>query len=161
MPTNTRLRSRILDDKDREILMILQRNGREKLTEIAKKVKLSIDSVNKRMKEMQRKGVYTINTFIEPRVIGFSLVVDVKIKLRNITEKDKNEFISHLANHPRVIDLLSLMGEFDLTCVMIAKDSNEFDKISTEIRQKYSHIIDDWKGMLILKTYKFEEYDLS
>ena len=161
MPTNTRLRSRILDDKDREILMILQRNGREKLTEIAKKVKLSIDSVNKRMKEMQRKGVYTINTFIEPRVIGFSLVVDVKIKLRNITEKDKNEFIFHLANHPRVIDLLSLMGEFDLTCVMIAKDANEFDKISTEIRQKYSHIIDDWKGMLILKTYKFEEYDLS
>jgi len=161
MPANIKLKSRIIDDKDREILMILQDNGREKLTVIAKKVRLSIDSVHKRMKEMERKGVYEIATFIEPRVIGYPLVIDVKIKLSNITEEEKEKFIAYLSRHPRVIDLLSLMGDFDLTCVLIAKDSNDFDKVSTEIRQKYSKIIADWKGMLILKTYKFEEFDLT
>jgi len=44
--------------------------------------------------------------------------------------------------------------------VIIAKDSNEFEDISTEIRQKFKDLIDEWRGMLILKTYKFEEYDL-
>ncbi|MBN1645014.1 Lrp/AsnC family transcriptional regulator [Candidatus Woesearchaeota archaeon] len=161
MPVKTKLESRILDDKDKKILMILQKNGRESLTNIAKKVKLSIDSVHKRMKEMERKEIYYAGIFIEPRKIGFPLIADVKIKLRNITELEKNQFIKNLTNHPRVIDLLSIMGEYDLTCVIIAKDTNELEEISTKIRQTYSNMIADWKAMLILKTHKFEYYDLE
>jgi len=37
MPVEMSLKSRILDKKDRQILMILQDNGRESLTNIAKK----------------------------------------------------------------------------------------------------------------------------
>jgi len=161
MPVKTKLSSRVLDEKDKKILMILQENGRTALTEIAKKVNLSIDSVHKRMKEMQRKGLFYAGIFIEPRKIGFPLVADVKIKLRNITETQKQNFIKHLIDHPRVIDLLSIMGDYDLTCVFIAKDTNELDEVSTQIRQKYSDMIADWKAMLILKTHKFEYYDLT
>ncbi|MFA5992914.1 MAG: Lrp/AsnC family transcriptional regulator [Candidatus Pacearchaeota archaeon] len=161
MPVKTTLKSRIIDEKDKKILMILQNDGREQLTSIAKKVNLSIDSTHKRIKEMQKKGIFLTGIFIEPRALGFPLVADIKIKLQNITEKEKKEFIDYLIKHQRVIDLLSLMGDFDLTCVLIAKDTDELDRISTEIRQKYSHIIADWKGMLILKTYKFEYYDLG
>lgn len=161
MPVKTTLKSRQLDEKDVKILMQLQGDGRMQLTEIAKKVNLSIDSVHKRIKEMQRKEIFTSGIFIEPRKIGFPLVTDIKIKLRNITEKEKQAFLEYLKNHPRVIDLLSVMGDFDLTCVIIAKDTDELDKVSTEIRQKYSDMIADWKGMLILKTHKFEFYNLS
>ena len=161
MPVKTTLKSRILDKKDREILMILQENGRESLTNIAKKVRLSIDSVKKRMQEMQRKEIFYSGIFIDPRKIGFPLVADIKIKLQNITEREKQEFISYLKEHPRVIDLLAVMGDFDLTCVLVAQDTNELDEISTEIRQKYSKLIADWKGILVLKTHKFEKYDLT
>ena len=161
MPVETTLKSRVLDEKDKKILMILQENGREQLTNIAKKVNLSIDSVHKRIKEMQRKGIFESGIFIEPRAIGFPLIADIKIKLQNITEKQKEQFINYLKGHKRVIELLSVMGDFDLTCVLIAKDTNELDEISTEIRQKYSNLIADWKGILVLKTYKFEYYDLK
>lgn len=162
MPVKTKLKSRILDKKDREILMILQENSRESLTNIAKKVRLSIDSVNKRIKEMQRKGIFDFRTInIDPKAMGFPLIADVKIKLHNITEKEKNTFINHLKSHPRVIDLLSIMGDYDLTCVLIAKDTNELENISTEIRQRFSNMIADWRGMLILKTHKYEYYDLE
>ena len=161
MPVTTKLSSRVLDEKDRKILMILQKDGRESLTVIARKVNLSIDSVHKRIKEMKRKGVFTAGTFINPRVIGFPLVADIKIKLRNITEKQKEGFIEHLIDHPRVIELLSIMGDFDLTLVLIAENTDELDRISTEIRQKYNEMIADWKGILILKTHKFEYYDLG
>ena len=160
MPVNTTLKSRALDNKDREILMILQKDGRESLTDIAKKVKLSIDSVHNRIKEMQKKGIFYFGVFINPQAIGFPLVADIKIKINNITEDEKNKFISYLKGHPRVIDLLAVMGDYDFTCVIIAKDSNELDSISTEIRQKYNNIIADWKGFLILKPHKFEYYDL-
>lgn len=161
MPVTTKLSSRVLDEKDRKILMILQKDGRESLTIIAKKVNLSIDSVHKRIKEMKRKGVFSAGIFIDPRVIGFPLVADIKIKLRNITERQKESFIEHLTDHPRVIELLSIMGDFDLTLVLIAEDTDELDRISTAIRQKYSEMIADWRGILVLKTHKFEYYDLS
>ncbi|MBD3259122.1 AsnC family transcriptional regulator [Candidatus Woesearchaeota archaeon] len=162
MPVKTKLTSRNLDKKDREILMILQDNSRESLTNIARKVGLSIDSVKKRIKEMQRKGIFDFSMLnINPRAIGFPLIADVKIKLHNITEKEKTYFISHLKSHPRVIDLLSIMGDYDLTCVLIAKDTNELENMSTDIRQKFSNMIADWRGMLILKTHKFEYYNLS
>ena len=161
MPVKTKLESRILDKKDREILMILQENSRESLTNIAKKVHLSIDSVNKRIKEMQRKGIFDFSMLnIDPRTIGFPLVADIKIKLHNIKEKEKNSFIGYLKEHPRVIDLFSIMGDYDITCVLIAKDTNELEKISLEIRQKYSSLIADWRSVLVLKTHKFEHFDL-
>ena len=53
------------------------------------------------------------------------------------------------------------MGEYDFTCVMISKDTNELDEISTKIRQEFSDLIQDWKSVLVLKTHKFEYYDLT
>ncbi len=161
MPVKTKLSSRTLDDKDKKILMILQENGREQLKSIAGKVNLSIDSVHKRIKEMRKKGIFHSGIFINPRVIGFPLIIDIKIKLRNINDDKKKKFIDYLVCHPKIIELLSIMGDFDLTCVIIAKDTKELDETSMQIRQKYSEIIDDWKSVLILKTHKFEYYDLT
>ena len=83
-----------------------------------------------------------------------------KIKLKNISKEERDKFIAYLVNHKRCIDLLAIMGDYDFTCVLIAKDSNDLEEISTEIRQKFKELILEWKGMLILKTYKFERYDL-
>ncbi|HUS50780.1 MAG TPA: Lrp/AsnC family transcriptional regulator [Candidatus Paceibacterota bacterium] len=161
MPIKTTLKSRALDEKDKKILMLLQKDGRMQLTEISKKVNLSIDSVHKRIKEMQKKEIFFTGIFIDPRKIGFPLLADIKIKLKNISKEEREKFIEYLINHKRCIDLLAIMGDYDFTCVLIAKDSNDLEEISTEIRQKFKELILEWKGMLILKTYKFEYYDLE
>lgn len=161
MPVKTTLKSRVLDEKDKKILMVLQQNGREQLKSISKKAGLSIDTTHKRIKEMMRKGVFRSTILIDPRVIGYPLVADIKIKLKNVSQEKREKFITYLQNHKRCIELLSLMGDFDFTCVLVAKDSNELETLSTEIRENYKDLIDEWKGNLVLKTYKFEEYDLN
>ncbi|PIN80147.1 hypothetical protein COV11_04490 [Candidatus Woesearchaeota archaeon CG10_big_fil_rev_8_21_14_0_10_30_7] len=160
MPVEMSLKSRILDKKDRQILMILQDNGRESLTNIAKKVGLSIDSVNNRIKAMQEKGIFSFGINIDPHAIGFNLIVDNKIKLHNITEEGRNKFIGFLKEHKSVIQVSSLMGDFDITCVIIAKNTDEYNNVTLEIRQKFSNLISDWRSVLLLKNYKFESYDL-
>ncbi|VVB80928.1 putative HTH-type transcriptional regulator [uncultured archaeon] len=150
------------DQKDKQILLILQDNGRESLTNIAKKVGLSIDSVKARIEKLHKKGIIDrIKALLVPRNMGYPLVADIKIKLHNNTQETTEQFIAHLKNHPRVIDLLSLMGDYDLTCVLIAKNPTELETIQQQIRQKFNTIIADWRGFLILKVHKFEEYALE
>lgn len=161
MPVVMKLASRTIDKIDVKILHLLQKDGRMQLTAIAKKVGLSIDAVNKRMKEMQRKGIFQPGIMINPRALGYPLIADIKIKLKNVSEEDRNSFIKYLQTHQRCIGLSALMGDYDFTCVLIAKDSAELEDLSVSIRQKFKELIDEWKGLLLLKTYKFEEYDLS
>ena len=127
MPVNTTLKSRALDSKDREILMILQENGRESLTDIAKKVKLSIDSVHNRIKEMQKKGIFYPGIFINPKAIGFPLVTDIKIKLNNITEEENKKLekqfnneikILSICKHENLIPLISICFEKPNYCLI-------------------------------------------
>ena len=77
-----------------------------------------------------------------------------------VSEDERKKFISYLKDHERVIELLSIMGDYDFTCVIIAKDSNELEQISTKIRQNFKDLIDEWRGFLVLRSYKLEEFDL-
>ncbi len=160
MPVKQALKSRVLDEKDKKILMALQHNGRDTLKNISKKVNLTIDTTHKRIKEMKRKGVFYSTILIDPRVIGYPLIADIKIKLKNVSTEEREKFIKYLQNHKRCTELLAVMGDYDFTCVLIAKDSEELETMSTKIRQKFKELILEWKGLLVLKTYKFEYYDL-
>ena len=161
MPQGQAFKSRIMDEKDRQLLLLLQKDGRESLTVLARKIGLSVDSAKKRIEVLQEKGIiFKIAAWINPRALDYKLIVDCKIKLHNITQEEIQDFIQYLNGNKNVIDLLQIMGDYDITCVIIAKDANEYDIVSTKIRQKYSKIIADWKSMLILRTIKFEEYQL-
>jgi Lrp/AsnC family transcriptional regulator for asnA, asnC and gidA len=149
---------KILDEKDKQILEILQQNSREKLTVIARKVGLSIDSVHKRIKKLVNSGILYFQALIDPRKVGFPFILSVNVKLHNIKEEEFNAFISYLKAHPRVIELFTMAGDYDIAFVVIARSAEELESLQLEIRQKFSKIISDWKSALTLKVYKFEEY---
>lgn len=160
MPTGKPLKTRELDDKDKKILMLLQKDGRIQLNKIAKEVNLSIDSVNNRIKEMQRRNVFRTGIFINPRNMGYPLLADIKIKIKNVSQEERNKFVNYLLGYKKCFELLSIMGDYDFTCVFYAKDSNELEEISIHIREKFKDLISDWNGLLVLKTYKLEYFDL-
>ena len=151
-----------MDKKDKQLLMLLQENSRESLTNLAKKINLSIDSTHKRLKKLHNSGIINrYGIFINPKVLQYDLVVDIKIKLHNVTEEKIKELIQHLVNHPNCIELISISGDFDLTCVLIAKDTKELNAISYGIRQQFREIIADWKTSISLEVHKFEWYDFT
>lgn len=149
-----------LDEKDKQIIEILQYDAREKLTSISKKVGLSIDSVNKRIKRLVENNIIYFRSLPDPRKIGFPFIVDAKIKLHNVKEDEFNEFMKYLTVHPLVTTLLTVSGDWDVTCVFMARTSKEIEEFTLEVRKRFSHLIAEWKGVLVLRTYKFEEYKL-
>ena len=150
-----------LDDKDRKILEILQKDGRATLKEIGGQVNLSIDSVHKRLKKLLSSGVISkIGAFLEPPALGFEMVAVVQIKLHNISQDEHDSFISYLVNSKHTIEVISTLGRFDITCVFIAKKAEDLEKIYRGVRHDFREIIADWESTINLKVHKFEEYNL-
>ncbi len=148
-----------LDEKDRRILNILSDNARAKLTYIARHVQLSIDSVKKRIEKLERSGVITKYTIQpNPGALGYGLGVHVYIKLKGVTQERYDELIAYLKKDTRIIDLMSMAGDYDLYIVMLAKNTQEMDRMKMEIRQKFTDLVDDWKEVIVTNIYKLEEY---
>ncbi|MBT3941014.1 Lrp/AsnC family transcriptional regulator [Candidatus Woesearchaeota archaeon] len=150
-----------LDDRDRKIIMILQENARESLTSISRRIGLSVDAVHQRIKKMTKVKVFAQSILVNPVGIGYPLMVDIKIKIKDASEKDVTSFISYLKSHPRVVELIQIMGDWDFTCVLLAKDANDLAEVTNEIRYKFNKFIADWRAMILLKHHKFEKYDMT
>ncbi|UCD03757.1 MAG: Lrp/AsnC family transcriptional regulator [Candidatus Woesearchaeota archaeon] len=150
-----------LDKKDCMILNLLQINCRMSLTEISRKVHLSVDSTKKRINKMIDNRVFFPRIQLRPRNFGFTNIVDVKIKLQNTNEESVKNFIEYLKKHPKVVEIFLISGECDLSIVIVAKDSIDLGKTTQEIRNKFGRIINSWNESLTVYSYKFEDYDMT
>jgi DNA-binding Lrp family transcriptional regulator len=148
-----------LDEKDCKILNILQENCRISLTEIAKQVGLSVDSVKKRITKLEKNGIFYPKIQLRPRMLGFSNIVDVKIKLNNHSPKKLTEFIEYLIKNERVAEVFTVGGEQDLSIVIISKDLKDYEGVTGKVKQKFGDIISSWNETTTKVAYKFERYD--
>ncbi|MDI6737633.1 MAG: Lrp/AsnC family transcriptional regulator [Nanoarchaeota archaeon] len=148
-----------MDSKDKHLLLLLQKNSREQLKILAKQIGLSIDSTKKRIEKLRKNGIISkFGAFIEPKSAGYGFIANVQIKLHNISEEELAKFTSYLKAHKNVTTLITTLGDFDITCVLIAKNTQEMDSLFREIRHRFKNIIADWKSVINLNVYKFEEY---
>jgi Lrp/AsnC family transcriptional regulator, leucine-responsive regulatory protein len=149
-----------LDSVNCVILNLLQKDSRMSLTKIAKHVGLSVDSVKKRIAKLLLHEVYYPKIQLRPRTLGYKNIVDVRIKLHNHTAKDVENFINYLVKHPNVAEVFAISGNWNFSIVIIAKDYADQGMISSEIRNHFSRIINEWVESLTTSVYKFEDYDL-
>jgi len=150
-----------MDNKDKKLLNLLQVNSRQSLKELSQQIHLSIDATKKRMDKMVKTGIIArYGIFINPKAIGYELVVDNKIRLAHITNESKSKLIAYLKEHPNCIELISISGDYDLTCVLIAKSTSDLNNLIYEIREKFKDIIAEWKSSFNLEVHKFEKYHL-
>lgn len=148
-----------LDRKDCMILNILQLDGRTTLTEISKRIGLSVDSIKKRLDKMRKERIFYPTIHIRPRYLGFSTVTDVKVKLGTHRKEEIDAFIEYLMSNPRVGEIFSVSGEWDLSLVIVSKDPIDFCKVSSQIKTKFGSLIQSWSESTTLEAYKFEKYD--
>ncbi len=149
-----------LDKKNCIILNMLQENCRVSLTDMAKRVGLSVDSVKKRVKKMENSKIFYPRVQIRPRHFGFENIVDVKIKLYNYTDEDLNSFIKFLKENQQVPEVFLVSGEWDVSIVIMAKNSEDLGELTSSIRKRFGNIIREWSESLTTIAHKFETYDM-
>ena len=135
---------KILTIKDRKILKELFDNGRVPFSVIAKKVGLSKEVVNYRVKKLIDKGILIrFNTVIDVNRLGWQIYF-INIRLRNINDVIEKEIIKLMANHPNVAQVLKCMGTYDLILKVFVKDYVEVNNLMKKIEMRFKIQIDEY-----------------
>ena len=113
MRTNTQTK-RELDKIDRNILRILQTDGRISFTELGEKVGLSTTPCTERVRRLEREGIIMgYNARLNPQHLKGSLLVFVEISLDYKSGDTFEEFRRAVLKLPHVLECHLVSGDFD------------------------------------------------
>lgn len=147
-----------IDDKDRKIVNLLNKDGRLTLKEIAKEAGLSIDGVKGRVDRMKAAGAIKFTVIPTAKFFGFPINSQVYVKLQNLTEEKRRQFLAYLKAHDQIILVMSVLGDYDAYFVPFGRNAHDLNKIKLEIKEKFSDIVADWREVVAAEIHKYEEY---
>jgi DNA-binding Lrp family transcriptional regulator len=130
-----------LDLKDRKILYQLDLNARQSFSEIGKKVRLSKEVVNYRIKRLEKSGVIKgYYTLINMSQLGY-FANRFFIKLKNTSPEEEQKIIDFFINHPKYWWVDSIDGFRDLGVGTWEKSLNKAYKTREEIIEKFKNYL--------------------
>ena len=142
----------MINEKDNQILNILQKNSRISNAEIARQIKMAPSAVFERIKGLEKKKVikrYTIQ--VDPEIIGKDLLAFIHVKANGPVVDQKTA--KELARIPEVQEVHIVAGEDCFLIKVRAKNTEELAKL---LRTKIASIssISSTSTTIVLETLK-------
>ena len=110
-----------LDDKDRHILTLVQRDAKLPQAEIARQVGLSTAAVNERLRKLENAGrIRRYVAVVEPRAIGITVTAFVEVFIEH--PRFESGFIERVRKLDEVQECHHITGEFSLLLKIRARD---------------------------------------
>jgi Lrp/AsnC family leucine-responsive transcriptional regulator len=123
----------LLDNIDKEIIEILQDEGRIKRNSLAEKVGLSLPSLSERMKKLEENGIIIgysakINRhFFQYDIMAFvNVVMDSSKEYANLREK--------ASTTPEILECHAILGEGSHILKIVVKNTSELEKLLATIQ---------------------------
>ncbi|MGI6205858.1 MAG: Lrp/AsnC family transcriptional regulator [Anaerovoracaceae bacterium] len=122
-----------MDMIDVKILEVLQDNSRVSISELSKRVNLSLSAVSERLKKLENSNVINKYTVIlDPKLMGKDLSVVVSIGLESTTDTDA--FLEYVDSEPEILECHYITGEYDYMLKVVTKDTTSLEQIMNRIR---------------------------
>jgi len=138
--------------KDRKILFELDINSRQSLQLLGKKVGLSKEVVNYRIKKLVEKGIITnFYTRIDTSKLGV-VIFRTFLKLYNLTPEKEKDLISYLISIEKVGWCVSVDGEWDVNFIYWAEDITDFSEFWRVFLSKYGDYVNE-KSVAVFDRY--------
>ncbi|MBT6995530.1 AsnC family transcriptional regulator [Candidatus Woesearchaeota archaeon] len=132
-----------LDVKDRKILQILDMDARQTYSQIAKRVGLSKEVVNYRLKNLENKGIVNgYYAILDVAKLGFA-PYRIIIKYRDISEEKKKKLMEYAKKHPSFAWVASLEGTWNSVFVIWSKSIYDFKKIYDDFMFNFGELIQE------------------
>lgn len=123
-----------LDDVDREILSLLQRDSSTPIKEIAKKVNLSATPCWKRIKKMQLEGIIRAQVaLLDPERMKANVNTFVSIRVHEHDPDWNKRFAELVADIPEIVEIYRMSGEVDYLMRVVVESIDAYDALYTDI----------------------------
>jgi len=123
--------------------------------DVAQKIKLNIKTVQKRIRDLEKKGVIRgYVTFLDPNKIGYNFF-KLCIYLQNYETKF-NGFLQYCMELPNVIHIIQSLGPWELELEIETESLEDFYNLTHQIRNEYSDIIKKTESVIISDEMKLD-----
>ena len=117
-----------LDDLDRAILDLYQRDTRQASEQIGAQVGLSAAAVQRRLKRLRESGVIVGEVAtLEPRQLGLGLTAIVNVDLVDESARATRAFRDKVSARGEVQQCYGVAGSFDYVLVVVVADLAAYD----------------------------------
>lgn len=141
-----------ISEKEREILALMDREGRRSYSKIAKKAGVSRQRFLYYVKKLKQAGIYrsTIG-FIDLSMAGFSYY-RLHLKLQFASKEAENSVCRFICSKKRVIWLAQCDGRFDLMVGYAAPSAREFSAFIDELLDEFGKNIQAYEFVQVLEA---------
>ena len=140
-----------LDDLDREILSILQKNGRNSVSNIAEKINLSIPATSDRIKKLEDSDIIKgYRAIVNPQKIGLDLSALITIVSESSSNYEK--IVEHANQMNEIIECFATTGRGSHILFIQTQNTQSLEKLLRQI-QSWSNVIRT-ETQIILSTNK-------
>lgn len=118
-----------LDETDRKILRILQRNSDFTVKELAAKLHLSTSPTFERQKRLERDGyIERYMAVVNPRKVGNGIMVLCNIRLKQHSQELIQEFMDVVQNLEEITECYNTSGDYDFLIKVYAHDMKSYQQ---------------------------------
>ena len=143
-----------LDRIDRQILQLLQADGRMTNLELARRVGISPPPCLRRVRALEAAGLIRgYHADLAPEALGFAVTVFAQIGLISQAEADLKAFEKLVAGWPEVREAHMLAGETDFLLKIVAADWDSYQRFLSA-RLTAAPNVAQVKSALVLRVSK-------
>ena len=126
----------ILDNKDRKILNLLQKNARISNADLADQINLSPSACLRRVRILETEGVIDgYSTIINQASIGRPTNVFVEVTLEDQSEDSLSTFEAAVKKCGDIMECYLMSGDADYLLRVVVADTSDFERVHKSLGQ--------------------------
>jgi len=146
----------MIDKINLKILYHLDYDARIPLSKLAKKVNISKQNLNYRLKKLIKdKIILTFTSVIDIHHLGY-LTFRTYFRFKNVNNLNEKEIINYFKNNSNVIWFVSISGSWDLEVVFLAKNSIHFNNILKKTKEDLGQYFSKYNTSASIVNYHFK-----
>jgi len=146
-----------MDKKDRDLLYLLDLDGRMSYSQLAKKTGTSKQVVKYRIERLEKEGfIKGYYAMIDSSMLGYT-TFRVYIKFRNLTLEKKKKVIEYLNSQKSIWAVVLIAGKWDVALGISVKDIYDFYKVWEKLLENFLPLIYDYKIAVYSPIYHYSK----
>ena len=142
-----------MDQKDRKILQILQKDAAISMNELADRCSMSKTAVWRRVRSLEKIGVIKKRvTLLDQEALGFGLTVFALVRTNQHSDAWFSKFRTAVSSIPEILEFHRTSGDLDYLLRIVARDMRHYDDVYKRLIREVDFA--DVSSTFVMETFK-------